>query len=162
MKTVEQKAEAYDKVVSRLKSFMMQGVDPLITRADVQDFFPELSEPEDEKIRKELIQFIKNWKDPNNIGRPHDFPTLTRNVEQCDRYIAWLEKQGDQKPIDKIKPKFKIGDWVVYNYPDAMYPVCKVIQIDGGVVDLVSENGSSSFQTPLEDLNANYHLKQKK
>ena len=48
----------------------------------------------DEAIRKELIQFIKNWKDPNNIGRPHDFPTLTRNVEQCDRYIAWLEKQA--------------------------------------------------------------------
>ena len=82
----------------------------------------------DEAIRKELIQFIKNWKDPNNIGRPHDFPTLTRNAEQCDRYIAWLEKQKhlyettkdrfylegfeegqlyekqkEQKPIDKIQ-----------------------------------------------------------
>lgn len=57
--------------------------------------FPELKESEDEKIRKDLIRFIKNWKDPNNIGRPHDFPTLTRNVEQCDRYIAWLEKQKE-------------------------------------------------------------------
>ena len=26
-----------------------------------------------------------------------------------------LEKQGEQKPSDKIKPKFKVGDWVVNN-----------------------------------------------
>ena len=24
----------------------------------------------------------------------------------------WLEKQGEQKPDDKVEPKFKIGDWV--------------------------------------------------
>ena len=66
-----------------------------ITRENLEYIFPELAESEDEKTRKELIQFIKNWKDPNNIGRPHDFPTLTRNVEQCDRYIAWLEKQKE-------------------------------------------------------------------
>ena len=88
-----------------------------ITRENLEYIFPELAESEDEKVRKELIQFIKNWKDPNNIGRPHDFPTLTRNVEQCDRYIAWLEKQGEKAKIEeirgnegKISPNWTEGD----------------------------------------------------
>ena len=92
--TPEQKAKAYDKVLERAKKLYEQGT---ITES-LSYVFPELKESEDdedEKIRKELIQFIKNWKDHNNIGRPHDFPTLTRNVEQCDRYIAWLEKQKE-------------------------------------------------------------------
>jgi hypothetical protein len=54
--TIEQKAKAYDEVVNKLKGFIMQGVDPLITRADVQDFFPELAESDDERIRNEIIQ----------------------------------------------------------------------------------------------------------
>ena len=28
---------------------------------------------------------------------------------------SWLEKQGKQKPTDKVEPKFKVGDWVVDN-----------------------------------------------
>lgn len=46
---------------------------------------PELIEDEDEKIRKELIDFIKS--------RLAGFP-------QCEKYIAWLEKQGklNEKP----------------------------------------------------------------
>lgn len=27
----------------------------------------------------------------------------------------WLEKQSEQKPDDKVEPKFKVGDWVVSN-----------------------------------------------
>ena len=24
----------------------------------------------------------------------------------------WLEKQGGQKPTEKVEPKFKVGDWI--------------------------------------------------
>jgi len=27
--------------------------------------------------------------------------------------IAWLEKQGEQKSVNKVEPKFKVGNWVV-------------------------------------------------
>jgi hypothetical protein len=74
--------------------------------------FPELKESEDEKTVKELIQFIKNWKNPNNIGRLHDFPMLTRNVEQCDKYIAWLEKIGEHLKFCKT---IQVGDRVTRN-----------------------------------------------
>lgn len=76
--TQEEKAKRYDDVVSKLGRFMTQGVDPLITRADVQDFFPELKESEDEKIRKEIIDYIK-------IG------TYKKD------WIAWLEKQKHEE-----------------------------------------------------------------
>lgn len=59
-------------------------------------FFPELKESEDEKIRKEIIQSIKD-----NMCVIHK-----------DKCLVWLEKQGEQKPIDKVEPKFKIGDWI--------------------------------------------------
>ena len=51
-----------------------------ITRENLEYIFPELAESDDEKIRKELIKFVKV------------------NIPDEERYIAWLEKQGEQKP----------------------------------------------------------------
>lgn len=48
-------------------------------------FAPELRESEDEKTRKEIIEFIRSQiEDGNSVG--------------WDRWIAWLEKQKEQKP----------------------------------------------------------------
>lgn len=33
--------------------------------------------------------------------------------DEIKERIAWLEKQGEQKPTDNTEPKFKVGDWVV-------------------------------------------------
>jgi len=57
--------------------------------------FPELKESEDERIRKDLCKAIWTY-----------IPT-----EEGKEYIAWLEKQGEQKPVDKVEPKFKVGNW---------------------------------------------------
>ena len=51
--------------------------------------FPELLESEDERIRKELISFITN--------RDNWFP----KEETKASWIAWLEKQGEQKSIEQ-------------------------------------------------------------
>lgn len=90
--SIEEKAKAYDKVVGKLKQFMAQGVDPLITRADVQDFFPELKESEDEKIRKVLIGWFNRYKEEGTCG------SETFNGIPTDNIIAWLEKQV---PVDE-------------------------------------------------------------
>ena len=37
------------------------------------------------------------------------------NVVQNDGTYKADEKQGEQKPTDKVEPKFKVGDWVVDN-----------------------------------------------
>ena len=78
--TIEEKAKAYDNVVNKLRRFMEHGINPLITRTDVQDFFPELAESEDERIRKSIIAIINNYVDNSNTFKP--------------KMIAWLEKQA--------------------------------------------------------------------
>ena len=57
----------------------------------------------DERTRKQILNYFMDQK----VNEPQ--PVL-------DSWIAWLEKQGEQKSADKIEPKFKVGDWVVYVY----------------------------------------------
>lgn len=44
----------------------------------------------------------------------------------------WLEKQGEQKPIDKVESKFKIGDWILIDRP------CRI--------ELIDDNGDYVIQ----------------
>ena len=101
------------------------------------------TESEDERIRKRiLLSLQKDIMATKNSGCD------TKDLEEC---IAWLEKQGEQKPIiemktpeeslgissekyndivneclygeskstDSIKPKFKVGDWIINNQGSA-------------------------------------------
>ena len=49
----------------------------------VNDNVPELKESEDERTRKDIIHFVQS--------RLAGFP-------ECERFVAWLEKQDGQKP----------------------------------------------------------------
>ena len=60
----------------------------------LETVFPQLRENEDEKIRKELINWLKNTEG---------------QVLPIDRYnaaLAWLEKQDNEKPVPDWMPKF--------------------------------------------------------
>lgn len=106
----------------------------------LETVFPQLRKNEDEKIREEILQFIKN-----------------RDMSSCDydydKWIAWLEKQGEKLPVvfyyvnsegkkfysdtfkygdltlhvenqdeqktdNKPELKFAVNDWVVNKYGD--------------------------------------------
>ena len=113
------------------KSDKENGVTDKITEYTIQlteTIFPELKVSDNERIRKELIDFVKS----HLAGFP-----------QCEKYIAWierqgdankeywrgyregkkeildkyaeLEKQGEQKSIDAVEPRFHEGDWVVWD-----------------------------------------------
>jgi hypothetical protein len=69
--------------------------------------FPELRESEDEKIRKMLIKLVKEH---------------LVNHERC-MAESWLEKKGEQKPIDKLKFKVK--------YAGSEYNVFEIKDIAG-------------------------------
>jgi hypothetical protein len=80
----EQKAEAYDNLIERLKDF--QFVYRLSAFSDTIDkYFPELRKSEDERIRENLIAFLKTY-----------------NTLETSRYISWLEKQNifSKKDVD--------------------------------------------------------------
>jgi hypothetical protein len=86
-----------------------------MTPIHLTEIFPELKESEDERIREALMEMI------------YDTPGIECekiykiSKEKC---IAWLEKQGEQKPFDYehanihqkdftlIEPKFHVGDWI--------------------------------------------------
>lgn len=91
MKTIEEKARAYDEVLNKLRHFIAKGVDPLITRADVQDFFSELAESEDEKVRQKILFLFYSWHNNEQVNIP--------NKKEVEKAISWLEKQGEQIDI---------------------------------------------------------------
>ena len=96
--SIEEKAKAYDELKVKAQELTEDGY---IDKLALLDLFPELKEEsEDERVRKELIEFV-------------DANTLSTD-ERNGRWIAWLEKQGEQKPADKVEPKFHEGEWVVY------------------------------------------------
>ncbi len=79
--------------------------------------FPELKESKDEKIRKQIISFLKEFE--HDHYRSLDFSS----------WISWLEKQGEQKPTDKVEPKFKVGDCVAENEPNNYARFIQILEI---------------------------------
>ena len=114
---------------------VMSGKTEFITE-EIVKVFPELKESVDERIRKTLINIIQS--------KERDGYMVINNVSTC-AILAWLENQGDkdklieelgkykvkytqevlsqylekqseQKSTDKVKTKFKVGDFIVNDY----------------------------------------------
>ena len=111
--------------------------DGIVTQEAAEKYFPELKESEDDNTRKELIDFHKNAIEHLELQERTDNEW---EIGQHKKYLAWLEKQGEtftkkdvddayvegmafakhelekqgeQKPDDKVEPKFHKGDFVV-------------------------------------------------
>ena len=110
----EEKAKRYDEAIKRAKELLEIGVKDTRDKRVVLSFFPELKESEDEKMRKSIIYALRNGGFYDN--------------DKTDEAIAWLEKQGEQKPVDKVEPKFKVGDWVVCEFTDSVYQIKDCIE----------------------------------
>src|SRR5574344_1735020 len=109
--SIEEKAKRYDEAISIAREINNeQRVQPynIMTRV-----FPELIESEDERIRKEIIQWLKNSE-----GQTHP-------IDRYNAAIAWLEKQGEQKSVDNVEPKFKV------KYAGCEYNVLELRDING-------------------------------
>ena len=81
--------EKYEKAV-QAAMLAKQDTESAVTVQTLEEIFPELRESEDERIRKALISILKS-----------DFEkdTTIYDISVGD-IIAWLEKQGEQKPTD--------------------------------------------------------------
>lgn len=80
--------KAYKEAVSKIKSIIAdkkkQGLTNCLFEGDLNEIFPELKE-NDEMIRKELIRYLPYCDD------------ISKDTKE--RWIAWLEKQGEQKHV---------------------------------------------------------------
>jgi bifunctional pyridoxal-dependent enzyme with beta-cystathionase and maltose regulon repressor activities len=82
--TTEQKAKAYDEAIERAKGFKTDEC------RDVAEYiFPELKETKEDRI----IKAIKNCIKKGFIG----YGQIEGVIE--DDCLAWLEKQGEKKPM---------------------------------------------------------------
>ena len=87
--TEKEKAKAYDEAIERAKKLYGNGI--------AEGIFPELKESEEEMIRKWIIDDIRY----NMNNEPLNNSEYKKKAEKA---IAWLEKQGEQKPT---LPKWK-------------------------------------------------------
>ena len=91
---IEEKAKAYDMALEAARKEL--GVDRKewgVVQRVLHNIFPELRESEDERIRKELIIFLRS-------------PFIKENLtdEKVAPWLEWLEKQKEQKvDIDKLR-----------------------------------------------------------
>lgn len=72
-------------------------------------FIPELAESEDEKIRKEIIEFANTLKSGVESGRV-SMGIRKDDIAMCNRWIAYLEKQKEQKPAECIEDSVKFEE----------------------------------------------------
>ena len=97
--------QKYKDALSKIKGYVLD--DTGCTCLKPSDIFPELQESDDEMIRKELLEHCKNQAKP--------YIETGNKCPQIQSWIAWLEKQGEQKAANESEPKFKVTDWVVDN-----------------------------------------------
>jgi hypothetical protein len=151
--TIEKKAKAYDGLIERLKDLKFAYRFSPISDT-IEEVFPELKErkeSEDDMIRKALIDGFKRYDDGALFNG-----CLVREI------LPWLEKQGknksiddltqqeamdiavakcfnEQKHIDKVEPKFKIGDKIYlkpeYRMPDDDTPIANTVKEIIGIDD---------------------------
>lgn len=127
--TIEQKAKAYDEAKSIMEEYLKSGNAGVIAENTIKKAFPELKESEDEKIKDRLVTLVR-------LNDREQFVSFENTP--LNHIIAWLEKQGEQKPAeeynitgvgskhaegklgemikkmksDKAEPKFHEGDWI--------------------------------------------------
>ena len=81
----------YNEALERAKNLRKDAIDmgEDIRAKQCEIIFPELNESDDERIRQELITHCRNTRCVTEEG-----------AERIAKWIAWLEKQDEQEPIE--------------------------------------------------------------
>ena len=112
--TIEQKAQRYDEAIERLRNAFYDNSSRMCEEYRkaaikiLEPIFPELQVSEDEKIKKWIKKELESKYVVDNIV----------NDVMADKALAWIEKQGKQKPSDKLDPMFHKGNWVANKLGD--------------------------------------------
>ena len=82
--------ERYEKALKRAEAAIDIAADKDLVKGVATTIFPELRESKDERISREITEFIVNFHNGNYV-KPYDYT--------IGAWLAWLEKQGE-KPAD--------------------------------------------------------------
>ncbi len=92
--TENEKIKAYDKALKKASAAYKD--EDRYLKATLERIFPELKEDDDEKIKKDLIQWVDEF--PDTIWRGH----YKKDI------IAWLEEQGDKDKLIQELGEYKV------------------------------------------------------
>lgn len=136
--TIEEKAKAYDEALERAKRLYNSTLTNGLNSVDLEDIFPELCESEDERVRKELLDFMRSfWADHKE------------SLPQVSRWVTYLEKQKEQKPAEYL-PKEKVYD-IMRNLTALSYSERIPINSDEyGWIHKITEAVRSLLDYPIE------------
>lgn len=119
----------YEDVLERAKNGLKDKNYYLSQSAkEVTEFlFPQLKETEDEKVKRELTRFLINFNN-GYYSKPSE--------NEIDSWIKWIDKKCEQNHTDEVKPKFNVGDWIVYEGLGTY----KVVEIHEGWYSVIDSN----------------------
>ena len=115
--TEKEKAKTYDEALKKANAAHKDEDRHL--KATLERIFPELKEDDDERIKKELIQWVDEF--PDTIWRGH----YKKDI------IDWIEKQGEQKKQVHF-PKFTFDDILVLQ---CCMVIVRNVQEDNGLYE---------------------------
>jgi len=148
--SIEEKARAYDKAITYAKNLLNTignaTLGNLVLKNEFENMFPQLKENEDEKLREQVVYAINQL-----------------HVCECtkNKLKSWLEKQCEQKPADKVEPKFKVGDKI--QYIKGHGTIMTIEKIENGEYILFGKNtGNTTIEghTTIENGNKWYLVEQ--
>lgn len=83
--------ERYNKALERAKKMLASKRSVIVKRQALETIFPELAESEDERMRKELLDYLHTRQVVEG---------LTDTKVKMD-WVTWLEKQGEKSWSEK-------------------------------------------------------------
>ena len=90
--TTAEKAHAYDEALEKARQLCeYPTTQPFVST--LEEIFPEIQGSEDERIRKGLVRLLKELLELGGVAQDE----WDRN--ECEKYIAWIEKQKPDEPI---------------------------------------------------------------
>lgn len=151
--TIEQKAKVYDEALERAKVIIRNYESRNLTnvlfyaKEYLSFIFPELKESEDEKMKREILELvsiagngnqfeeIKDWLEKQGGQKESSCDRCKReqpshscqDITALGRCYLEHEKQGEQKPTDKVEPKFRVGDWGIDEEDGTIFQIVKVL-----------------------------------
>ena len=155
--TQKQKAKAYDKAYKKVADRFGPYV--------ADEIFTELKESKDEKIRKDIISYLKS---STAISPKTWIAWLEKQCEQKDSFVDfkakdWYVSKVDGKihniyhSVDKVEPKFHEGEWITngdYTWKIVeVKPLDYILQSqDGNIVDDTISHVDEQFHSfTIED-----------
>ena len=128
--------ERYEQVLERARE-AKENTESAVTIGILEEVFPELKESEDELMW--LTKYIEEEAYSLSMDIRDNEDSI--KLKKLQKALAWLEKQGEQKPANKIEPKFQNGQWIVWQNK------CYKVNYNGCGYELIDQNG---LRTSLE------------